>query len=123
MALKQIKQKEARRIRSKYKIRKKIAGTEAKPRISIFKSSLHTYAQAISDLSGNTLVAASTKEQGFKPATSTKSVDSAKLVGELLAKKMQEKGIDTAVFDRNGFKYVGRVKAVAEGMRSAGFKI
>ncbi len=123
MGLKEIKQREVRRTRSKYKIRKKVNGTEAKPRVSIFKSSLHTYAQVISDVTGSTLVAASTKDKDFQTTASTKSVDSAKLVGELLAKKMQAKGIDAAVFDRNGFKYVGRVKAVAEGLRSAGFKI
>jgi len=104
--------------------------------VSVFKSSQHTYAQAISDETGRTLAASSTREKqvmeeaaGLKveelktPARSTKSISAALAVGLALGRKLLEKEIKQAVFDRNGFVYHGRVKYVAEGMRKAGVKI
>ena len=107
-----------RRIKIKYRIRHKISGTPERPRMSVFRSNKQIYVQLIDDLSGKTLAAASSlglvekmpkKEQAAK-------------VGELIAKKAQEAGITTVVFDRKGYLYHGRVKEVAESARKGGLK-
>lgn len=111
------KQKEARRVKIKYRVRNKISGTTARPRMSVFRSNKQIYVQVIDDEAGKTLVAASSlgqeacpkKEQAFK-------------VGEAVAKKALEAGISEVVFDRNGYLYHGRVKEVAEGARKGGLK-
>ena len=103
-----------RRIKIKYRVRNKISGTTECPRMSVFRSNKQIYVQIIDDLSGKTLAAASSlgmpkKEQAAK-------------VGELIAKKAQEAGITTVVFDRNGYLYHGRVKEVADAARNGGLK-
>jgi len=107
----------ARRNKIKTRIRGKISGTAARPRLSVFRSNKGIYAQIIDDLAGATLCAASSK--GI--AEGTKTEISAK-VGEAIAKKAQEKGITEVVFDRNGYLFHGRVKSLADAARKAGLK-
>jgi large subunit ribosomal protein L18 len=101
------------------RVRKKITGTAQRPRLAVFRSNKHVYAQAIDDIAGRTLVAASTVEAAQRTGP-TATVDAAKSVGKLLAERAREAGIDTVVFDRGGFSYHGRVAAVAEGAREGG---
>ena len=111
------KEKEARRVKIKYRVRNKISGTAERPRMSIFRSNKQIYVQVIDDEAGKTLVAASSlgletcpkKEQAFK-------------VGEAVAKKAADAGITTVVFDRNGYLYHGRVQALADAARKGGLK-
>lgn len=111
-----MKYKSLRKIRHR-RIRKKVAGTEKKPRLVIFRSNKHIYAQLIDDSKNETLVwANSLKEK----KDSARKFDIAEKVGEILAKKAQTKKINKVVFDRAGFKYHGRVKAIAEGARKGG---
>jgi large subunit ribosomal protein L18 len=110
----------ARRSR-KRRIRKKISGSGERPRLSVFRSARHIYAQIVDDLKGHTLVAASTLSKEIREKLSgLKKSETAKEVGRLLAAKAQEQGISRVVFDRNGFLYHGRVKAVAESCRENG---
>jgi len=105
------------------RVRKKISGSTAKPRLNVYRSNSNIYAQIIDDENGNTLVAASSIEASVKEQTSsTSNKAAAKLVGELVAKKALEKGIVDVVFDRGGYIYHGRVKELAEGAREAGLK-
>lgn len=107
------------RQRIKRRIRKKVSGTSDRPRLSVFRSGQHIYAQLIDDLAGHTLVAASSLEdQSLKGSGVEKSVE----VGKKLAERAKEAGIEAAVFDRNGFRYHGRVKALAEGAREGGIR-
>jgi large subunit ribosomal protein L18 len=101
------------------RVRKKIMGTAQRPRLAVFRSNKHVYAQAIDDIAGRTLVAASTVEAAHRTGP-TATVDAAKSVGLLLAQRAREAGIDTVVFDRGGFSYHGRVAAVADGAREGG---
>lgn len=110
-----------RRQRIKNSIRKKVSGTPARPRLSVFRSNTGIYAQLIDDASGKTLAGASSMIKEIKAAAGTKT-DKSKLVGMEIAKRAKEKGIETVVFDRNGFQYHGRVKALAEGAREGGLK-
>lgn len=112
------------RFRRKRAIRKKISGTPEVPRISVYRSLKHIYAQAIDDINGNTLVSASTLQPEFKAQKKgdIKRVEEAFLTGRLLAKKCLEKGINRVCFDRNGFMYHGRVKALADGARKQGLR-
>ncbi|HOV87352.1 MAG TPA: 50S ribosomal protein L18 [Syntrophobacteraceae bacterium] len=113
--------REIARQRRKKRIRKKIAGTAERPRLSVFRSDKHIYAQVIDDTRGQTLVAASTLSPEYREASSSKGkVEAAKKVGELVAVKALEKGISSVVFDRNGFIYHGRVRALADAARQAG---
>lgn len=115
--------KVAGRLRRKRSIRKKITGTGERPRLSVFRSSQHIYAQLVDDSAGTTLVAASTLSPEVREQRDgKKKTEMAELVGQLVAKKALEKDITEVVFDRNGFIYHGRVKAVAEGARAAGLK-
>jgi large subunit ribosomal protein L18 len=100
-------------------VRKKIMGTAQRPRLAVFRSNKHVYAQAIDDIAGRTLVAASTVEAAQRTGP-TATVDAAKSVGVLLAQRARDAGIDTVVFDRGGFSYHGRVAAVADGAREGG---
>ena len=113
--------KSLRRQRIKYKIRKKISGTAALPRLSVFRSNTEIYAQMIDDVNGNTLASASSRDKDIKAQKGNKT-DKSKLVGQAIAKKAIELGMATCVFDRGGFLYHGRVKAVAEGAREGGLK-
>jgi large subunit ribosomal protein L18 len=103
------------------RVRKKVRGTDARPRVCVFRSNKHIYAQVISDERGVVLAAASTLSGDLKAsANKSKGVDAAKQVGLTLAKICQEKQINRLVFDRNGFLFHGRVKAVADGIRAGG---
>ncbi len=106
-----------RRIRIKYRIRKKISGTPERPRMSVFRSNKQIYVQLIDDLSGKTLASASSIGMETMP-----KMQQAAKVGALIAKKAQEVGITTVVFDRNGYLYHGRVKEVADAARNGGLK-
>ncbi len=111
--------RELRRERIKKSIRKKIAGTTERPRLSVFRSNSRIYAQIIDDTTGKTLVSASSLEiDGAKSAT----VEISKSVGQKLAEKATSSGISAVVFDRNGYLYHGRVKALAEGARQGGLQ-
>lgn len=108
------------RLRRHARVRAKISGTAERPRLNVFRSAKHIYAQLIDDVNGVTLVSASTMDKGFEGFGG--NCDAAKTVGEALAKKAVEKGISEAVFDRGGYVYHGRVKALAEGARENGLK-
>lgn len=110
--------KRDRRIRIKQRVRKHIAGTSERPRLSVFRSNKEIYAQLVNDQNGETLLTASSLDKSFKKE-GTKS-DVAREVGKLLAQKATEKGIESVAFDRNGYLYHGRVKALAEGAREGG---
>jgi len=115
--------KVAQRLRRKRSIRKRIFGTAARPRLCVFRSSLHMYAQVIDDDTGRTLVSASTQSEEVRTQRDgKKKSELASLVGKLVAQKCQAANITKVVFDRNGFIYHGRVKAVAEGAREGGLQ-
>ena len=121
-----IKTKEDRRDRIKFRIRKRMTGTAQKPRLSVFRSVAHIYVQVIDDMSGNTIAAASTvdpKVKGKMPkGVAGGNIKGAELIGATIAERLKEKNITKVVFDRNGFLYHGRVKAVAEAARKAGLE-
>ena len=109
------------RLKRKKRIRKKIHGTPQRPRLSVFRSARHIYAQIIDDTAGRTLAAASTVDQQAKDAPKLKNkVAAANLVGKLVGERALNQGIKEVVFDRNGFLYHGRVKSLSEGARKAG---
>lgn len=113
---------QGRRLRQA-RVRKRLRGTDTCPRLCVFRSEMHMYAQVISDDSGRTLTAASTLSPELRAALpKTATIEAAKQVGVLLASKCQERGIVQVVFDRNGFSYHGRVKALAEAAREGGLK-
>ena len=105
------------------RIRRKIAGTAERPRLCVFRSLNHMYAQIVDDTEGKTLVAASTREKGVRgEAKGSGNISSAKLVGKAIAERARAKGIEAVVFDRGGYIYHGRVKALADAAREAGLK-
>ena len=108
-----------RRIRNR--IRRKIRGEAARPRLAVFRSQKHIYAQVVDDLQGSTLVAAGSREKDF-PGKGGGTVASAKQVGKLVAQRAQEKGIRQVAFDRGGYQYHGRIKALADAAREAGLQ-
>jgi large subunit ribosomal protein L18 len=109
------------RVNKHKKIRNRFSGTAERPRLAVFRSNNHMYAQIIDDTVGNTLVSASTLEGSIKAeASKTNNVEAAVLVGTAIAKKALEKGITTVVFDRGGLIYEGKVKALADAAREAG---
>ena len=109
------------RLKRKKRIRKNIIGTSEKPRLSVYRSAKHIYAQIIDDSKGQTLVSASSLEKAVKDNPDIKKkVDAANTVGKLIGERAAGKGVKQVVFDRNGFLYHGRVKAVSEGAREAG---
>jgi|SRR5579859_2198898 len=111
-----VRQRRERRHRS---LRSRLSGSEQRPRLCVFRSSAHIYAQIIDDTARETLVAASSLDAEARDGTKT---ERARRVGELIGQRAKEKGIDTVVFDRGGFLYHGRVKSVADGARSAGLQ-
>jgi large subunit ribosomal protein L18 len=121
-----IKTKDDRRVRIKHRIRKRVTGTEARPRLTVFRSVAHIYVQVVDDMTGRTIAAASTLEptvKGALPATARGgNVEGAKAIGKTIAERLIEKGVKRVVFDRNGFLYHGRVKAVADAAREAGLE-
>jgi large subunit ribosomal protein L18 len=118
-----IKTKEDIRTRIRARIRKKLSGTPARPRLAVFRSQTHIYAQVIDDEAGKTVCAASSLDQSLKKELKTGgNVAAAKAVGLLIATRAKEKGIGAVVFDRGGFQYHGRVKALADAAREGGLK-
>ena len=113
--------KNVARLRRHRRVRGKISGTAACPRLDVFRSSKHIYAQLIDDVAGVTLASASSMDKDFNAYGG--NIDAAKKVGEAIAKKCLEKGITEVVYDRGGFVYHGRVQALAEGAREAGLKL
>ncbi len=111
----------AARIRRHARVRKKVSGTPVRPRLAVFRSNRHVHAQLIDDVSGRTLAAASSEEAAVRGATSP-PIERAEQVGKLLAERATAKGITAVVFDRGGFRFHGRVKALADGARSAGLE-
>jgi len=113
--------KMAARLKRKKRIRKKVTGSPERPRLCVFRSARHIYAQVIDDSQGRTLAAASTLSKEIRDQLQgRKKAEAAREVGKLLAQRAKEKGIQTVVFDRNGFLYHGRVQAVAESCREHG---
>jgi len=116
------KKKEAH-LKRKRRVRKKILGTDDRPRLTVFRSARHVYAQVIADTTGHTLASASTLDKetrGHVPFES--KVEAAKFVGKLVARRAMEKGVSRVVFDRNGFLYHGRVRALSTGAREQGLE-
>ncbi|EMQ94414.1 MULTISPECIES: 50S ribosomal protein L18 [Xanthomarina] len=113
--------KNERRLRIKSRVRKIVSGTEARPRLSVFRSNKEIYAQVIDDVSGKTISAASSRDKDISSAKGTKT-EIAALVGKAVAEKALKAGVETISFDRGGYQYHGRVKSLAEGAREAGLK-
>jgi large subunit ribosomal protein L18 len=115
---------QALHLRRKARIRKTIVGTGERPRLSVFKSAKHIFVQAIDDSAAKTLASAGSLDAMVKGrAKGLKKAEVAKLVGEVLAEKLKAAQLETAVFDRNGFRYTGRIAALADGLRGAGLTI
>jgi len=114
--------KREKRLRRHKRVRKKVFGTPERPRLVVFRSLNHIYAQIIDDTIGHTLVSASSLDPAFPKDKRGGNVEGAKIVGELIGKRAVERGITKVVFDRGGYKYHGRVKALAEGAREAGLE-
>lgn len=121
-----IKTKEDRRDRIKLRLRKRITGTKERPRLTVYRSQSHIYAQAVDDQAGQTLVSASSLEPSIKGAMAENARGGnrggAQAIGKAIAERLISKGITQVVFDRNGFLYHGRIRAVAEAAREAGLK-
>ena len=121
-----IKTKNDKRVRIQLRQRKRISGTKERPRLSVFRSVTHIYAQVIDDLTGETLVSASTVEPSVKSALDKKArggnLAGAEAIGKTIAERSIEKGIKRVVFDRSGFLYHGRIRAVADAARKAGLE-
>ena len=114
-------QKVQSRRRRHQRVRKHVRGTPTRPRLAVFRSSRHVYAQVIDDIQGRTLVAASTMEPTVR-ASATANVDAARAVGQRIGERAKAAGITQVVFDRGGFRYHGRVAAVADGARDSGLE-
>jgi large subunit ribosomal protein L18 len=114
--------KQEYRRRRHRRVRKNLMGTAERPRLAVFRSNKHIYVQAIDDIAGRTVASASTVEADLRGG-STATVEAARQVGRLVGERAKSAGIDTVVFDRGGFKYHGRVAAVADGAREAGLKV
>ena len=121
-----IKTKDDRRQRIKFRLRKRTTGTTERPRLTVFRSVSHIYVQVIDDMTGRTIASASTVEPSvkgsFKKDVGGGNVTGAKAIGRTIAERLLEKGVKRVVFDRNGFLYHGRVKAVADAAREAGLE-
>lgn len=121
-----IKTRDDRRQRIKYRIRARVRGTEVRPRLTVFRSVTHIYVQVVDDSTGSTIAAASSVESTLKGAMDKEAkggnIAGAKLIGKTIAERLIEKGVKRVVFDRNGFLYHGRVKAVADAAREAGLE-
>ena len=116
-----VKTKEGIRTRIRARIRRRLAGTPQRPRLAVFRSQAHIYAQVIDDEAGKTLCSASTVDKDFKEKKGA-NVAAAKAVGQLIASRAKEKGVEAVVFDRGGFQYHGRIKALADAARESGLK-
>ena len=117
------KTQQEKRERRKHSIRKKVSGTAERPRLSVFRSSKHIYAQVVNDVAHQTIATASTLDEQIIPQLAgLKKSDKAKKIGAAIAERLKAKGIDKVVFDRNGYIYHGRVMALADAAREAGLK-
>ena len=114
--------KQQRRLKIKMRVRKRIFGTSEKPRLSVYRSNKQISVQVIDDINCVTLVSATSREKNIAEQAKITKTEQASLVGKLVAEKATEKGISTVVFDRNGFLYHGRVKALADAAREGGLK-
>jgi large subunit ribosomal protein L18 len=112
---------ERRRIR-RYRIRKRVVGNDGRPRLSVFRSATHIYAQLVDDVRGVTIAAASSREKLEAAGEGTRKVAISHAVGKRLAERAKEKGVTRVCFDRGGYRYHGRVKALADGARAAGLE-
>jgi large subunit ribosomal protein L18 len=110
------------RVKRHRRVRKRVTGTTGRPRLAVFRSNRHIYAQVIDDTTGRTLAAASTAEPELRSG-STATVDAAKAVGQLVGERAKTAGISRVVFDRGGFRYHGRVAALCDGARAAGLEV
>ena len=118
-----LSEREKARLKRKKRVRKNMFGTEERPRLSVFRSARHVYAQVVVDTAGHTLASASTLDAEVRAHPKFESkVKAAGFVGKLVAQRAVEKGISKVVFDRNGFSYHGRVQAIAEGARKGGLE-
>ena len=121
-----MKTKEDRRDRIKHRIRKRVRGTDGRPRLTVFRSVAHMYVQVVDDMTGRTIASASSVEPNVKGSMKQQerggNISGAKAVGRTIAERLIEKGVKRVVFDRNGFLYHGRVKAVADAAREAGLE-
>ena len=123
-ALRKNNPKEAARVKRKVGIKKNVAGDSERPRMTVFKSARHIYAQIIDDAKGTTLVAASTVEKAVRDAMKgKKKADQAKEIGKAVAERAKKAGVTQVVFDRNGFRYHGRIAAIADGAREGGLSL
>ena len=120
--MERIRVKQVRRTRRKRSIRRRLFGLPDRPRLSVFRSSKHIYAQLIDDLSGRTLAAASSVDKGARQSNGG-NCEAAAAVGKVLADRAKAAGIERAIFDRSGYRFHGRVKALAEAVREGGVKI
>lgn len=103
------------------RVRRNLFGTQERPRLNVYRSNKHIYAQLINDDNGTTLVSASTKDKTFE-ATASNNMEASKLIGETIAKRAQDKGYKSVVFDRGGYLYHGRIKSLADAAREAGLE-
>ena len=121
-----IKTREDRRLRIRFRLRKRIAGDQDRPRLTVFRSLSHMYVQVVDDMTGKTVASAATTEAALKSGLSGKmrggNKAGAELVGAAIAKRLIDKGIRKVVFDRNGYLYHGRIRAVADAARKAGLE-
>ena len=121
-----IKTKEDRRDRIKHRIRKRVLGTDVRPRLTVYRSVAHIYVQVVDDMTGRTIASASSVEPSVKGALAQPArggnVAGAQAIGKAIALRLRDKGVTRVVFDRNGFLYHGRVKAVADAAREAGLE-
>ena len=113
--------KNEKRLRIKRRVRKNVSGTEARPRLTVFRSNKEIYAQIVDDVTGKTISAASSRDKDISSAKGTKS-EIATLVGKAIGEKAIKAGVETIAFDRGGYQYHGRVKSLADGAREAGLK-
>ncbi len=118
--IRKLVEKDRKRLKRKIHIRKRIAGTVQRPRMSVFKSNRSLYVQVIDDVAGHTLASVSTLESGLEQIKCT--VEGGAKIGEIMGKRLLEKNINTVVFDRNGYLYHGVIKAIADGARKAGIQ-
>ena len=120
MSVKELSDKLRKRVQRKQHVRKTLSGTPEKPRMTVFKSNKYLYVQVIDDVAGSTLASASSLEESLKGFK--RNLDGAAKLGEEIGKRLKEKNVAVVVFDRNGYKYHGIVKAIADGARKAGIK-
>ncbi len=119
--MRKLEEKTRKRLKRKLSIRKKIHGTPERPRLTVYKSNRFTYVQAVDDVAGRTLAAASNREKEHRDIKN--AVAQMEKLGTLIAERLKAKNIAAVVFDRNGYRYHGKVKAVAEGARKAGIRL